>query len=139
MGSATEPAAPAKIDASKEKTSSKNMPALLLTLGGAPTEWHVIPNVGYVHPTIPSPVGGEREPSLEKAKELASAEGCAVELVYVSKAQAEKCREAVTDARSEGVTGARETRAAGKQEGKEVPASDAESVANEAAAAAGQE
>lgn len=126
---ATEPAPPAQ-----KKTSTK-VPALLLTQGGAPLEWHVIHGVGYVHPEIPSPVGGDGEPSLEVAKKLADAEGCEVKLVKVTEAQAANGREARDRARGKGLEVARELRKLGRR----ASTADVEQVNTEVAAAAGKE
>ena len=139
MATATEPT---KQDESKsaetstKKTSTKKVKALLLTLGGAPESWHVIHGVGHVHPTIPSPVGGEREPSLEAAKKLADAPGCAVKLVTVTAAQATKGRKARAVARGEGLAEARELRKKGT---KKLTGAEASQLETEVASAAGKE
>lgn len=116
-------------------TKPAKVPALKLTLGGAPATWHVIDGVGHVHPEIPSPVGGEREPSLEVARKLDKDPGCAVKLVKVSKPAAEEGRKARAIARGEGIAAARETRAQGKKATPE----EAEKFSTEVAAAAGKE
>lgn len=145
MATATEPAPPAQSPESektsagkkkKKKTSAgKKVPALVLTLGGAPAEWHVIHGVGHVHPEIPSPVGGDSEPSIEVARKLAGDEGCAVKLVEVTEARARKGREARAKARGEGLAAARELRKLGKRATR----SDANQVEAEVTAAAGKE
>lgn len=141
MATATEPAPPAqtpeseKTSAGKKKTSAGKVPALLLTLGHAPAEWHVIHGVGHVHPKIPSPVGGDGEPSLEVARKLAGDEGCSVKLVEVTEAQARKGREARAKARGEGLAAARELRKLGKRATR----ADANQVEAEVTAAAGKE
>lgn len=142
MATATEPATPAqtpeseKTSAGKKKTSAgKKVPALVLTLGGAPAEWHVIHGVGHVHPEIPSPVGGDGEPSLEVARKLAGDEGCSVKLVEVTEAKARKGREARSKARGEGLAAARELRKLGKRATR----ADANQVEAEVTAAAGKE
>lgn len=132
---ATEPAPPAQEKTSTKKTSTKKVQALLLTQGGAPLEWHVIHGVGYVHPEIPSPVGGEGEPSVAVAEKLADAEGCEVTLVKVTEAQAAKGREARDRARGKGLEVARELRKLGRR----ASTADVEQVNTEVAAAAGRE
>lgn len=109
------------------------VPALKLTQGGAPLEWHIIGTDAYVHPTIPSPVGGPGECTLERAKELGADKGAAVKLVYVTERQAEEGRKARDEARSAGVSAAREAR----RQGKRATAEEADRVATEAAVAAG--
>jgi hypothetical protein len=137
MATATESAAPAGASekTSTKKTSTKKVPALLLTQGGAPTEWHVIHGVGYVHPTIPSPVGGDGEPSIGRARELAAADGCAVKLVEVTVSEAQEGRAARAKVRGEGLAAARELRKLGKRGSR----ADANQVQTEVAAAAGKE
>jgi hypothetical protein len=117
-------------------SNSGKVPALKLTLGGAPLEWHTIGSDAYVHPEIPSPVGGEGECSLERARELSKQAGAPVELVSVTAKQAEDGRKARTEARSAGVAAAREAR----KKGKKATAEEAERVKNEAeTASAGKE
>jgi hypothetical protein len=112
--------------------NSGKVPALKLTLGGAPNEWHTIGSDAYVHPTIPSPVGGDGECSLERAKELDKLEGADVELVYVTEKQAEEGRASRDAARNAGVSAAREVR----KQGKEATAEEAERLKDEVAVAA---
>jgi hypothetical protein len=112
--------------------NSGKVPALKLTLGGAPFSWHTISNLAYVHPTIPSPVDGPGECTLEQAKALAEDEGAEVELVYVTEKQAEDGRAARELARDEGISAARETR----RQGKKATAEEAERFNEEAATAA---
>lgn len=138
MATATEPAASA---ASKKSTSKKStkVNALLLTLGGAPEEWHIIQGVGFVHPKVPSPVGGEREPSLERARELSKDPGCEVKLIQVSEAKAAEGRKLRDEARSVGMRAAKEVRKEAKRAPKEALPADAEKFSDEVAAAAGKE
>ncbi len=124
-----------KLEAIITPPTAGTVPALLLTLGGAPAEWHVIRGVGHVHPTIPSPVGGDREPSLKAAETLAKDEGCAVKLVRVSEKQAQEGREARAQARGEGIEAARELRSLGKK----ATNADVNAVQTEVAAATGEE
>lgn len=93
----------------KAKPAAK-VPALILTLGGAPAEWHVIEGVGHVHPTIPAPVGGDREPSLNVARKLDSLLGCEVKLVEVTAEEAAVGRAARSVARGEGLDAVRQVR-----------------------------
>jgi hypothetical protein len=113
--------------------NSGKVPALKLTLGGAPDTWHIVGTDAYVHPTIPSPVGGDGECTLDRAKELDKDPGAEVELVYVTEKQAEDGRKARTEARDAGVSAAREAR----KQGKKATAEEAERVKDEAATAAG--
>lgn len=109
--------AEAQTPAPKQRTPAARpakVPALVLTQGGAPESWHVIDGVGYVHPTIPSPVGGDREPSLEVARSLDRQAGCSVRLVQVTEAEAKRGREARAKARGEGLAAARQVRRAGR-------------------------
>lgn len=121
--------------AATQDAKPQKVPALKLTLGGAPTEWHVIRGVGYVHPEIPSPVGGEGEPSLEVARKLDKDKGCSVKLVEVTEAAAEKGREARAKVRGLGLAAARDLRGRGKKGS----AADVNQVETEVAAAAGKE
>ena len=114
---------------------AEKVPALKLTLGGAPETWHIVEGGGYVHPRVPSPVAGPGEPSLAAAEKLSADPGCAVTLVRITSAQAEQARKTRAAARSAGIAAARETRRAGKS----APASEAEKFRNEVAAAAGKE
>lgn len=116
-------------------SNSGKVPALKLKLGGAPLEWHIIGSDAYVHPTIPSPVGGDGECSIERAQELDKQKNAPVELVYVTEKQADDGREARAAARDAGVTAARQTR----KQGKKATAEEAERVQDEAAAAARKE
>ena len=66
-----------------EPTQDK-LPALKLTLGGAPNTPHVIPGFpGVYFPHEFSPVGGDGELTLEQAQAAHDAEGCPLELSYV--------------------------------------------------------
>jgi hypothetical protein len=112
--------------------NSGKVPALKLTLGGAPFSWHTIGNVAYVHPSIPSPVGGPGECTLEQAEALDQDQGAEVELVHVTEKQAEDGRAARELARDEGISAAREAR----RQGKKATAEEAERVKDEAATAA---
>lgn len=116
-------------------SNAGKVPALKLTLGGAPLEWHIIGSDAYVHPTIPSPVGGPGECTVERAEELDKLEGAEVELAWITEKQAEDARKVRTAARDAGITAARETR----KQGKKATAEEAERVKDEAAAAAGKE
>lgn len=109
------------------------VPALKLTLGHAPCEWHVIAGVGYVHPEIPSPVGGEGEPSLEKAHALAESP-TRVELVEITEAEAEKARALRDQARGRTVAAARDIQKRGRAHRGEI-----EKAKTEVAAAAGKD
>lgn len=117
----------------QEPAAAAKVPALILTLGGAPAEWHVIAGVGHVHPTIPSPVGGEREPSLTVAKKLDANPGCEVKLVEVTAEDAAAGRAARAAARGEGLNAAREVR---RRDRDALPA-EVDQVQTEAAAVAG--
>jgi|SRR5215212_1130500 len=116
--------------AASKKVPAAKVAALILIQGGAPLEWHVIDGVGHVHPTIPSPVGGEREPSLEIARKLDKDLGCEVRLVHVTEAQAAEGRAARAKARGEAIGAAREVRRAGSN----ALAAEAEQTVNEVAA-----
>jgi hypothetical protein len=111
------------------------VPALKLTLGGAPEEWHIVGTDAYVHPTIPSPVGGPRECTLERAEELDKAKGADVSIVWITEKQAEDARRSRDGARDAGIRAARETR----KQGKQATAEEAERVKDEAATATGKE
>lgn len=138
MATATEAAPAAKKSAAK-KSASKKVPALILTLGGAPEEWHIIQGVGYVHPQVASPVGGEGEPSLDRARELDKDPGCEVKLVHVSETKAAEGRKLRDEARSVGMQAAKDVRREAKRAPKESLAPDAEKFSDEVAAAAGKE
>lgn len=112
--STSQSAEKAEAQSAAPKRPAAKVPALILTLGGAPGEWHVIEGVGYVHPTIPSPVGGDREPSLKVAKKLDADPGCEVKLVEVSQGEATEGRASRAIARGEGLDAAREIRRAGR-------------------------
>lgn len=114
-----------------QKSKAEKVPALKLTLGGAPETWHIVGSVAYVHPVIPSPVGGKGEPSVEVAEKLSDDPGCEVKLVQITAAQAADAREQRDGARSAGIGAAREVRRA-----KDAPAAEAEKFSTEAAAAA---
>lgn len=117
-------------------SNSGKVPALKLTLGGAPQTWHIIGAESYVHPTIPSPVGGEGEVTLERAQELDKDPGADVELVYVTEKHAEDGRKSRLAARDDGISAARETR----RQGKTATAAESEKFNDEVAtAAAGKE
>lgn len=74
-------------------TKAAKVPALKLTLGGAPLTWHSVTGlIGFYHPDIPTPVGGPGECSLALAKEAAADEGAPVELVQISEVTAAKSR-----------------------------------------------
>jgi hypothetical protein len=115
-------------------SNSGKVPALKLTLGGAPIEWHLVGTDAYVHPTIASPVGGEGECSLERARELDKLDGAKVKLVHITEKYAEECRKKREEARTAGISAARESRSKGKQ----ATAEEAARVTDEAATAAGK-
>ena len=125
----------AKPAESKSTMKAEKVPALKLTLGGAPETWHVVGGVGYVHSTIPSPVGGKGEPTLEVAEKLARDKGCEVTLVRITPTQADEARAKRNAARTAEIDAARDARRAGKT----APAAEAEKFATEVAAAAGKE
>lgn len=78
--------------------SKKKVPALVLTLGGAPATWHQIVGLpGWYHIDHPTPVGGEGELSLEQAKDHDAHEGTAVKLVQVPEDDLEHLRELQTE------------------------------------------
>jgi hypothetical protein len=84
-------------------TKAAKVPALKLTLGGAPATWHSVDGLlGFYHPDIPTPLGGPGECPLDVAEAAAANDNAPVELVYISEAEAEKSRgvlgEQVTDA-----------------------------------------
>lgn len=116
-----------------KSTQGAKVPALKLTLGHAPNTWHVLPGVGYVHPEIPSPVGGSREVSLERATELADGP-TRVELVEITETEAEKARKQRAQARGETVAAVRELRRAGRAH-----RSDIDKAKSDLAAAAREE
>jgi hypothetical protein len=97
----------------------EKVPALLLTLGGAPSTWHALQGLpGFYHPDIPSPVGGPGEAPLEAAQELARAPGAPVKLVKITPKQAELAREEIARQRKD----ARGHVLAARQQGLPVPA-----------------
>lgn len=88
---------------------TKKVKALTLTLGGAPLEWHVIEGVGFVHPEIPSPVGGENEVSVQVAEKVAKG-NTRVEIVQITEAEATAARKQRTVAANKGIAAVREAR-----------------------------
>lgn len=123
-------------NAATRSSKQPKVSALLCTLGAAPRTWHVIEGVGYVHPTIPSPVGGRGELSIGKARDLARTPGCRVRHVRITDEEAAEARAARDAARNRGISGARETRAAGRRAVR----AEVAQVQNEVAAAtAGRE
>ncbi len=77
------------------------IPALRLTLGGAPNVWHHVADYpGLWHPTIAVPVdcvdGDE-----EWAKPLDKAKGCPLELVYITADEADENRKSFAKATGE--------------------------------------
>jgi hypothetical protein len=127
---------PAAKPASQQPAAS--VPALLLTLGGAPATWHLVEGV-YVHPDVPSPVGEMGEPTVEKAEALAAADGCRVKLVEITAAEAADARAARAAARGEGLHGAREAARQANADRRRAHPSDVDRIQTEAAAAAGGE
>lgn len=89
--------------------NAKKVKALRLTLGGAPNEWHVIAGIGFVHPEIPSPVGGDGEVSVEAATKVARG-NTRVELVEITEADATAARKQRTAASNESRAAVRDAR-----------------------------
>jgi hypothetical protein len=68
---------------------------LRLTLGGAPDEPHAVEGVpGLFRPSVPTPVGGEGELSLEEAQKADANPSVPLELVKIAEADLAKVREA---------------------------------------------
>lgn len=66
------------------KKNEAGTTGLRLTLPGAPSTWHHLPDHGvWLHPKHPTPVGGPGEPTQAAAKAMADDPGCPVELVAV--------------------------------------------------------
>lgn len=73
--------------------STKKVPALKLTLGGAPSTPHTLIGLpGFYFINDFTPVGGEGELSLEDAKAHDADPGCHVQLVEIAPATAAKAR-----------------------------------------------
>jgi hypothetical protein len=74
--------------------SSGKVPALKLTLGGAPNTPHWVGDLpGFFLPDRPTPVGGEDDRiSEEQANEAASRRGTPLELVHISEQEADSNR-----------------------------------------------
>lgn len=84
---------------SGSKKAAPKVPALKLSLGGAPSTWHSVDGLpGFYHPDHPTPVGGPGEAPLELAREYSANDGAPVELVEITERQAETARELVADA-----------------------------------------
>jgi hypothetical protein len=107
--------------------ASSKVPALRLTLGGAPNTWHTVDGLpGHFHPQIPAPVGGPGECPLEAAQLYADMPGAPVELCDLAPAQAQETRELLERLRQE----ARRALTVARQQGKDSPLhTDAEHAA----------
>lgn len=78
--------------AAKPKTT-KTEPALLLTLGGAPTSPHSVTGApGFFRPDRPTPVGGPGEATLSQAKQLDDDPGVPLKLVRVAASEVASLR-----------------------------------------------
>lgn len=68
--------------------------ALKFTQGGAPQDWSMIPGVpGLFHPDHPMPLDEEPGLTVEFAKLLGKDQGCPLELVSISEADAKTYRD----------------------------------------------
>jgi hypothetical protein len=77
---------------------------LVLDQGGAPTNWHSIPDLGlHFHPEIPVPVGnsvpGRTEPSIEQARAWSDDPGMPLRLVEIDADTLAELRDAAATAK----------------------------------------
>jgi hypothetical protein len=87
-------------------SKEKRVPALRLTLGGAPSTPHWVMGLpGYYFTDHPTPVGGDGECPLEAAEQAHKQPGCALELVHISPEEAAAAREFQAHVRAQAAKG----------------------------------